>query len=176
MVVNEFINYWFGKVAKTKQALQRLMQRTVYSSIRIYFPLYPPAVPFLLSSKRVIKSIIVAINIKFLFSLSFLTVKLLRTVNGFVIDSRPVKENTFHEGGPWGAIAHPTNNPSSVEFVPRAFSLISHVPSDGGEDFEPFALRCYEPSRSPLRTVYKKETLVTWRGHDRDCHNIASSW
>jgi len=129
MVVNEFINYWFGKVAKTKRASQ-LMQRTVYPSIRICFPSLSSLGPFLLSSKRVINSIIVAINIKLLFSLSFLTVKLLRTVNGFVIDSRPVKENTFYEGGPWGAIAHPTNNPSSVEFVPRAFSLISHVPSD----------------------------------------------
>lgn len=65
--------------------------------VSIYLILFYYA--FFLSSKAVIKSIIPVINIKLLFSLSFLRVKLLRAVNGLVIDSRSVKENTVSEGG-----------------------------------------------------------------------------
>lgn len=65
--------------------------------VSIYLILFYCA--FFLSSKAVIKSIIPVINIKLLFSLSFLRVKLLRAVNGLVIDSRSVKENTVSEGG-----------------------------------------------------------------------------
>lgn len=89
------------------------MQRTVnhprdYPSVFFLFLYFSPFVficlvlfyrAIFLSSKAVIKSIIPAINIKLLFSLSFLRVKLLRAVNGLVIDSRSVKENTVAEGG-----------------------------------------------------------------------------
>lgn len=97
MVLNESVNNWSGKVTETIPAFRAnaaynipvyLPSESIFLSVSLFLSFFSSLDLFFLSSKRVIKSIIAAINIKLLFSLSFLCVKLFCTVNGLVIDSR----------------------------------------------------------------------------------------